>query len=316
MSMNRSIYVVVSLFIIVTAGCVVPPKGASNINVKKSYAYHERMRETDNDLVPITPTLDSFQTRYEGDIKKIEEDQTKKLDGDRRYIATLDYVIRRFKDKEDFEGTVAAKKEKDRFKKERTVPKESPKDLPSVIEDYQTSYRAFIEGGEREKREEIRLRSKIYLANLKALHKQLLHKEEMAEGEKVNAEVKRLELIVAVVVEKDHVCSPHDFADAIKARRKEIKQLLKESFYVKSIGGLHASLTNTLNSIDTLRDNKDLYSLMASLVQASKYKGSQKYNPLIQDDVVTEILLAALHHPDSDVSRLVISSRSSRLLIG
>jgi len=113
------------------------------------------------------------------------------------YGKNLDATESRYKKAGDLNGSLAVRKEKARFQKEKNVPDEVPSDLPPLIQKAQHFYRRAAMKARAEKAKAMTMLTDRYLKRLDAMKKGLVSQEKLDEAIAVDAEMKRVEFVIA-----------------------------------------------------------------------------------------------------------------------
>jgi len=116
-----------------------------------------------------------------------------------RYGRALDAARQKAQKRGDLEGLIALKKEALRFKDEGTVPGEPPAGTPDVLAQIQTGYHQFVARAENDKNKNMADLLGRYLGALDTMKKQYVVEGKISKALEVRNEIKRAEVILAVV---------------------------------------------------------------------------------------------------------------------
>ncbi len=141
-------------------------------------------------------------------LKKIYEQQTEKIETDfgRRLEAALaEYgkalvsTESRCKKSGDLKGLLAVREEKERLQTEKKVPDEDSSGVLTSVADARVSYRRAVANAKVRRATQIKTLSVNYAKHLTALRKQLVIQDKLEEAQVVDGEIKRIDLIAALV---------------------------------------------------------------------------------------------------------------------
>ena len=152
--------------------------------------------------------LDEYRAIYDREAAKIEAGADVAAEANSAYLRALDALADQSKKVGDFEGTVAAQEEKQRFETAKSVPDEPEAGLPGALQRLQGQYREQVARAELARARQIGELSQKYLHRLKALMRALLADEKMVDAERVNQEVKRIEFVLADISAKLEAAQP------------------------------------------------------------------------------------------------------------
>jgi len=142
--------------------------------------------------------LADYKAIYEKESVKIEEAYQKSvnvaLSG---YARNLDRVEDHYKKAGDLNASLALKKEQVRLDAERSVPAESPAALPELARKARAAYHQSVSSAEAGRAKLLTLLSGNYLKRLDGMKKTLVFQDKLDEAVAVDAEMKRVEFIVA-----------------------------------------------------------------------------------------------------------------------
>jgi len=143
-------------------------------------------------------TLEDYTARYEEYVAGIEEAHGEALKAALDdYGKALDTVQEALRRKGDLEGWLAAKQEKERFDRERSVPTETGAGLPTFLVGIRDRYRRAVAKADAEKDQKMAGLLKPYITGLDSLKKRLMLEDEMDEAARVHKEIKKAEFILA-----------------------------------------------------------------------------------------------------------------------
>jgi len=135
---------------------------------------------------------------YEKEAAKIESAHHAELNrAFSSYGKNLDATESSYKKAGDLNGSLAVRKEKARFQKEKNVPDEVPSYLPPLIQKAQHFYHRATMKARAEKAKAMAMLTNRYLRRLDAMKKELVSQDKLDEAIAVDAEMKRVEFIVA-----------------------------------------------------------------------------------------------------------------------
>ena len=143
-------------------------------------------------------TLEDLKAIYERELRKIEAACST---GKGRAVSAYGSALRNaraiYEKAGDFEATKAAMDEERRLAAEKSVPESPPAGSPALLIEAHATYKASARDADAHRGRRTVALSNQYVAGLRAIMKRLLPEGKMNEAEAVNAEIKRIEFVMA-----------------------------------------------------------------------------------------------------------------------
>lgn len=191
-------------------------------------------------------SLPPLKKIYEQETQSIETDVAGRLEaalGD--YEKALVSIEDRCRKSGDLNGLLAVRKEKERLQTEKSVPDKNSSGVPTSVADARASYHRAAADAKVRHATRIRTLSVNYAKHLTALRKQLVIRDKLKQAQVVDGEIKRIDLIVALVTTEIPDAAKPD-PKPVPRERKPTPAKLSPEFMCFRAGNLRATTPLTL----------------------------------------------------------------------
>jgi hypothetical protein len=145
-------------------------------------------------------TLEDWKGIYETESGKIEARYKESADAAlARYTEDLTAIKTQYKRSGDLDGSLAIRREQERFETEKSVPDDDAANLPSLIQKARGAHRKVIAAANAARAKQLSALTKRYVRRLDTMKRRLVMSEELDAATAVDTEIKRVSFIAAAL---------------------------------------------------------------------------------------------------------------------
>ena len=191
-------------------------------------------------------SVDQAAKTYEkkmAEIDGIHASKLKKAAG--IYSRKISSFLARSRKSGDLEATLAARKEKQRFNREKSVPKELPADIEPVIAVAQSNYHKSLAAAETERHESVLKLSRQYIEYLESLKKKMVRLNKLKEAIRIKKIMEKVRSSPRIAAAEFAVADAASAEESAEENAEPEYEIIKYDKKVRAKGNLAQNWTAT-----------------------------------------------------------------------